>query len=43
MNVIGLERNRCDACEAQPIMRDQIKRNELRVREARANLSGVTP
>jgi len=38
--VEGLERCRCDACGADPVLTDQIKRNQLRVCDARRRADG---
>lgn len=38
--VDGLERNRCDACEADPVLTDQIKRNQLRICDAKRRADG---
>jgi HTH-type transcriptional regulator/antitoxin MqsA len=38
--VAGLERYRCDACDADPVLTDQIKRNQLRICDAKRKVEG---
>jgi HTH-type transcriptional regulator / antitoxin MqsA len=40
LHVEGLERYRCDQCGADPVLTDQIKRNQLRVCDARRRADG---
>jgi HTH-type transcriptional regulator / antitoxin MqsA len=39
--VSGLERCRCDTCAADPVLAEQIKRNQLRIADARRTVDGL--
>lgn len=39
--VRGLEGNRCSACAAEPIFPEQIRRNQLRISDAKREASGL--
>jgi HTH-type transcriptional regulator/antitoxin MqsA len=41
IQVHGLERYRCSVCSAQPIFKDQIKRNQLRIADAKRESDGL--
>jgi hypothetical protein len=36
VTVTGLECNSCDTCDAEPILTDQIRRNQVRIQNARS-------
>jgi HTH-type transcriptional regulator/antitoxin MqsA len=39
--VRGLERHRCSVCDAEPILRHQIKRNQVRIADAKRASDGL--
>ena len=43
IRVRGLERHLCSACSAQPIFPEQIKRNQIRIADAKRTVDGLLP
>jgi len=41
LTVRGLERSRCSACDAAPVMTDQIRRNQLVIADAKRRTDGL--
>jgi HTH-type transcriptional regulator/antitoxin MqsA len=41
VGVSGLERHRCSVCDARPILKDQIKRNQVRIADAKRVRDGL--
>jgi HTH-type transcriptional regulator/antitoxin MqsA len=41
LSVSGMERCRCDTCGADPVLVDQIKRNQIRIADARRACDGL--
>jgi HTH-type transcriptional regulator / antitoxin MqsA len=41
VTVRGLERHRCNVCAAEPILKDQIKRNQIRITDAKRVKDGL--
>jgi HTH-type transcriptional regulator/antitoxin MqsA len=40
LTVVGLERCRCDSCDADPVLTDQIRRNQVKLCDARRRADG---
>jgi HTH-type transcriptional regulator/antitoxin MqsA len=41
LTVLGLERSRCSACNAAPVMTDQIRRNQIVIADAKRRSDGL--